>query len=410
MEIPLSSRQATVEPSTQPPAASVGPSVPSEPTLTSATLGSPARIGAAASANSWLRPPLPRPVSFTTVSPPTIKARRAPSVACARTISASRRPATRASSATVVSRISGAKPRAAQADAAAAHSSRTLPATIVSTFATARGVSCARQARTDGEKESPYLETTACAWAQVEVSAAAGPEAIMSSGSPRTSERTIWKMRAGAQAAAKRPPLTRESRLRIVLISTMSAPQARSWRVTSASSPPETSGASKRAEPPPERRKTTVSCGDRPCTKSSTASVARNEFSSGTGCPASWQAMRGRGCSTWPYFVTTMPRARRSPSTALAAAAMRHAALPAATSRTSPAGSNVAAERARRTAASGFTASIAAVAISMAVLFNGDMPQVYQNPRRFSSRVRARLRHDNSGPEKRAIVDLWPPK
>jgi len=38
------------------------------------------------------------------------------------------------------------------------------------------------------------------------------------------------------------------------------------------------------------------------------------------------------------------------------------------------------------------------------------MPQVYQKLRRFSSHVRSRLRHDNPGPEKRAIVDLWPPK
>ena len=119
-----------------------------------------------------------------------------------------------------------------------------------------------------------YFATTVCAWAQVEVSAAAGPEAIMSSGSPRMSERTTWKMRAGAQAAAKRPPLTRERRLRIVFISTMSAPQASSWRVTSASSSPETSGASKRAEPPPESRNTTVSCGDRPLTDEPAAGVA----------------------------------------------------------------------------------------------------------------------------------------
>ena len=56
----------------------------------------------------------------------------------------------------------------------------------------------------------------------------AGPEAIISKGSPRMSERTMLKTWAGAQCMAKRPPFTAESRLRMVFISTMSAPEASS--------------------------------------------------------------------------------------------------------------------------------------------------------------------------------------
>lgn len=50
------------------------PSVPSEPTEKIATFESPAIPSAAASASSWLRPPLPCPVRCTTVSPPRIYA------------------------------------------------------------------------------------------------------------------------------------------------------------------------------------------------------------------------------------------------------------------------------------------------------------------------------------------------
>ena len=49
--------------------------------------------------------------------------------------------------------------------------------------------------------------------------------------------------------------------LRMVFISTMSAPQASSWRVMSCNSSPETSGCSNSALPPPESRKRTVSSG-----------------------------------------------------------------------------------------------------------------------------------------------------
>ena len=114
------------------------------------------------------------------------------------------------------------------AAAAAAQSSRTLPVICVSTFESVFGVSCARSAHARSDRRRPYLFAISSACAQLELSGYAGPEAIMSSGSPRISLSTTAKTCAGAQCRAKRPPLTAESRLRIVLISTMSAPAARS--------------------------------------------------------------------------------------------------------------------------------------------------------------------------------------
>ena len=55
------------------------------------------------------------------------------------------------------------------------------------------------------------------------------------------------------------------------------------------------------------------------------------------GCPASQQVTPGSGPLTWPYFVMTIPPSTR-PSTASAAWAICHAALPAATRNTRPCG------------------------------------------------------------------------
>ncbi len=112
-------------------------------------------------------------------------------------------------------------------------------------------------------------------------------EAIISSGSPRISLSTILYTFAGSQSFANFPPFTADKRLRIVFISTISAPQARSCFVISASSSPDTSGFSQSADPPPESKNNTVSSACNPDTRSSAACVARKEFSSGTGCPAS---------------------------------------------------------------------------------------------------------------------------
>ena len=98
---------------------------------------------------------------------------------------------------------------------------------FVVTLGSVLGVSCRSRAAAAGESASRYFSAMAAACAQVELSGQAGPLAIISSGSPRMSLSTTLYTAAGAQASANRPPLTADSRLRIVLISTISAPQAK---------------------------------------------------------------------------------------------------------------------------------------------------------------------------------------
>ena len=192
------------------------------------------------------------------------------------------------------------------------------------------------------------------ACAQVEVSGTAGPLAIISSGSPRISLSTMLNTCAGAQLCANRPPLTPDRRLRMVFISTISAPLASSWLVICCSSAPGISGFSNSALPPPDSRNSTVSSAVKPCTSSSAFRVAAKPFSSGTGCPASQQSTPGIVPFTWPYLVTTTPPSTR-PRNFTAAWAICHAALPAATSSTlPPCGRKF--FSARRTASSGRTA------------------------------------------------------
>ena len=217
------------------------------------------------------------------------------------------------------------------------------------------GVSCCKQARASPDNRSPYFFTTLSASLQVDESAQAGPLAIISSGSPRMSLSTMQSTCAGAQACANRPPFTADSRLRMVLISTISAPQARSWPVMSCNSDSGTSGCSSRALPPPESRNTTVSCAPRSRTSASAALVPRQEPSSGMGCPPSKHAMPASGPLLWPYFVMTTPRRMRPPRQDTAAWAICHAALPAATRYTPPVPKSWLSS-ARMTATSGSTA------------------------------------------------------
>lgn len=181
----------------------------------------------------------------------------------------------------------------------------------------------------------------------------------MSSGSPTISDRTMENTRAGAHSWANRPPLTALTRLRRVLISTISAPQRSSWPVKSASSSGVQSGFSNSAEPPPEISSSTQSFAPSGPTRRMASSVAANEFRSGTGCPASRMRRPGISPRAWPYLVMTMPSATASPRYAAAAAAICHAALPSATSTRRPSGGARCAS-ARCTAASGKTAWIAA--------------------------------------------------
>ena len=109
----------------------------------------------------------------------------------------------------------------------------------------------------------------------------------MSSGSPKMSESTTESTRAGAQCAAKRPPLTAERRLRTVFISTILAPLFKSCWVISCNSCAGSSGDSNSALPPPESRNKTQSSARRPAVISSARAVAANVSASGTGWPAS---------------------------------------------------------------------------------------------------------------------------
>ena len=186
----------------------------------------------------------------------------------------------------------------------------------------------------------------------------------MSGGSPSTSERISASIRAGAQCAAKRPPFTAERRLRIVLISTISAPQARSCLVISRSSPSGISGFSNSALPPPESRKSTVSSPRRSSVSARAAAAARTLFSSGTGCPASMKRSGGSVSPRWPYLLMTRPSSTGASSVRSAAAAIRQAALPTATGKTRP-GKRFPFS-ARSTALSGSTASMAARAAASA--------------------------------------------
>ena len=111
---------------------------------------------------------------------------------------------------------------------------------------------------TAGGSSMRYLASTARASAKVVGSGTVGPEAITAGSSPGTSEIARVTTRAGAAAAASRPPLIAERCLRTVLISPIVAPERSSARVTaclSASVRPGAGSASS-AEPPPEIRQT----------------------------------------------------------------------------------------------------------------------------------------------------------
>ena len=155
---------------------------------------------------------------------------------------------------------------------------------------------------------------------------------MLSSGSPSTSLSTMDSTLAGAHRWAKRPPFTADRCLRMVLSSTISAPQASSRLVTSAISPSVTpgSGISNSADPPPDTRNTTRSSSESPSAASNTRCAARTPFSSGTGCPASMISIPGIEPSEWPYFVITTPERRRLPSMPEAAEAIFQAAFPIA--------------------------------------------------------------------------------
>src|SRR3546814_1330024 len=75
-----------------------------------------------------------------------------------------------------------------------------------------------------------YFSRIARASAKLVGSATVGPEAITAGSSPGTSEISRLTTRAGAAAAARRPPLMAERCLRRQFISSMAAPERSSAR------------------------------------------------------------------------------------------------------------------------------------------------------------------------------------
>ena len=135
----------SVSPSTIPPAASVGPSVPSVATEAMTTLSSPSMPRAAERASSWFLPPNPFPFTWTTVSPPRITAqglftgRSLETIS--RTIPPKKTPASRASQSKVAVSIIELYPSFSAAVLAVSQAMKTLPIIFVSTFSNDFGVS-----------------------------------------------------------------------------------------------------------------------------------------------------------------------------------------------------------------------------------------------------------------------------
>ncbi len=130
-----------------------------------------------------------------------------------------------------------------------------------------------------------YCSRIARASAKVVGSGTVGPEAMIAGSSPGTSEISRLTTRAGAAAAARRPPLMAERCLRTQFICAMSAPELSSARLTAclSSSVRPGAGRASSAEPPPEIRHSTRSSADRARTLSRIRPAARQPAASGTG-------------------------------------------------------------------------------------------------------------------------------
>ena len=354
-------------PSAIAPAASVGPSVPSVPAARTTTSSSPSMASAAARANSWQRPPLPLPLTVTVVSPPAIRQAGGaigllPAL-ISRAVLTSLPAASRASPSRA--RVSmWASRRSSRARAAAASTtSALLPMTVFRTRSktgspglgvsgiSPRAPRSSRSTMPRGAFSRRWKRSRmARASVKVETSGVVGPEAITSSGSPITSERSKASTRAGAAARASCPPLSTEQCFLTVLSWLMLAPAARSSRVIACLSASVIGGAGAgvSAEPPPETSTSTRSSAVADSASALISLAAAAPRSSGTGWPASSSRMRRVG-ARWPSLTATTPSATREPQASSTAAAMAPDALPAPTTRTRPCAGGTMEESARRT-------------------------------------------------------------
>ena len=292
------------------------PSMPSVSAAIAAMPGWPSSATASASRNSALRPPRPPPRTVTVVSPPErstqggspIDPTSPPKRATWRAIPACTCATSRASPSIESPRITGATP-AARATSAAARSASCAVASMITSLRANRGspgfgvssFAARRCSITACGSSIPYFASTASASANVVGSGTVGPDAITDGSSPGTSEIASVTTRAGAAAAASRPPLIAERCLRTQFISVMFAPDFSSARFTAclSSSVRPSAGAASRAEPPPEMRQRTRSSGPSPFTSSSMRAAARRPAASGTGCAASTTSIFAHG-TPWP--------------------------------------------------------------------------------------------------------------
>jgi hypothetical protein len=163
-----------------------------------------------------------------------------------------------------------------------------------------------RASRATAGSAMAWRSSRARASAQVPGSGTVGPLAMTEGSSPGTSEISRLSTRAGAQAAASRPPLMAERCLRTVFIAPMGAPLASRARLTACLSASVRPGMGRlsRAEPPPEIRQITRSRSVRPRVSASMRSAARWPAASGTGWAASTSSTRcGRSAQpggVWP--------------------------------------------------------------------------------------------------------------
>ena len=130
-----------------------------------------------------------------------------------------------------------------------------------------------------------------------------GPDAITDRSSAGTSEISTFTTRAGASAAASRPPLSRERARRTALSSAMDAPASFMSRVVSAMDASATPcrGSSSMAEPPPETRHSATS----------PAPSERASDSTSRRAPAR-RARAGDGRRGAPRAVRAVPRRSRA--------------------------------------------------------------------------------------------------
>ncbi len=168
-------------------------------------------------------------------------------------------------------------------------------------------------------------------------SGAVGPEAMVSTGSPTTSERRRLTTVAGWASLASQPPLKPERCLRTALISRMVAGDLITRAsVTALLSSRETPsrGRGIRLEPPPEIRQRTRSPSSASLTRRRMRLVPSTPASSGMGWLAPWSLiLRVLYRPRAPWGTFTRPSVTRSPRTPSRASAMGPPAFPPPTTR-----------------------------------------------------------------------------